>query len=317
MLVMNRKSKTLEHRRFYDILDYLLPGDLLVVNNTRVIPARIFGKKQSGARIEVLLHEKKEKTGEIWEAFLRPAKRIKEGSQIQFAEGLSAVCKKVNEDGTRELEFDNFDKRGFHDILAKIGELPLPPYIKQRVEKPESYQTVYSQFEGAVAAPTAGLHFTKEMLEKVKEHGVEICEVTLHVGGGTFKPVKTENIEDHNIHGERFFVSAKATEKIFTAKESRRRVVAVGTTSMRVLESLHLFEKDENGAYEGETRIYIYPPYTFKMCDLILTNFHLPKSSLIILISAFAGREFVMASYKEAVMEKYRFFSFGDCCLII
>lgn len=319
LMVMNRKTKTVEHRRFYNIKDYLLPGDLLVVNNTRVIPARLFGEKETGARIEIfLLNERAENT---WETLCKPGKRIKPGSMVFFElEGkrvLSAKCTEIKADGNRVFLFESLTDETERELMFKIGNVPLPPYIHEELKETERYQTVYSSQTGAVAAPTAGLHFTPELLKELVEYGVDIAEITLHVGLGTFRPVDVDTVEEHQMHHEEYFVKKEIADKIFMAKKEGRRIIAVGTTSIRVLETIVDLNRDENGGFSGSTDIFIYPPYQFKMVDALITNFHLPKSTLLILLSAFADREFIMSAYQTAINEKYRFYSFGDACLIL
>ena len=313
LMVLNKKNKTIEHKVFKDILDYLKPGDCLVRNNTKVIPARLYGiKEETGAKVEFLLLNRIE--GDIWEVMVKPGKKLMPGVNVVFGNGLlkAEVLEKI-EGGNRIVKF--YYEGIFNEILDQIGLMPLPPYIKEKLEKKEMYQTVYAKYDGSAAAPTAGLHFTEELLNKIKAKGVEIANVTLHVGIGTFRPVKEENIEDHDMHTEHYYIKEEDAEKINNTRKNGGRIIAVGTTSCRVLESV----ADENGLVkeiEGDTNIFIYPGYKFKCIDSLITNFHLPESTLVMLVSALAGREFILNAYNEAVKEKYRFFSFGDAMLI-
>ncbi|MBR2704055.1 MAG: tRNA preQ1(34) S-adenosylmethionine ribosyltransferase-isomerase QueA [Clostridia bacterium] len=313
LMVLHRSDKSVEHKIFKDILDYLKPGDCLVRNNTKVIPARLYGVKEvTGANVEFLLLNRIE--GDTWEVMVRPGKKLMPGARVSFGDGLlkAEVIDKM-EGGNRKVKFE-YDGI-FNEILDQIGLMPLPPYIKEKLEKKEMYQTVYAKYEGSAAAPTAGLHFTEDLLEQIRAKGVEIANVTLHVGIGTFRPVKEENIEDHDMHTEHYYIKEEDAEKINKTRQNGGRIIAVGTTSCRVLESV----SDDNGmvkAVEGDTNIYIYPGYTFKCVDALITNFHLPESTLVMLVSALAGRDFVLDSYKKAVEEKYRFFSFGDAMFI-
>ena len=313
LMVLNRKNKTIEHKVFKHIIDYLQPGDCLVRNNTKVIPARLYGKKeQTGANVEFLLLNRIE--GDTWEVMVRPGKKLMPGAQVSFGDGLlkADILDKM-EGGNRKVEF-HYDGI-FNEILDQIGLMPLPPYIKEKLEKKEMYQTVYAKYDGSAAAPTAGLHFTEELLQKIKDKGVEIANVTLHVGIGTFRPVKEENIEEHDMHTEHYYIKKEDAEKINNTRKNGGRIIAVGTTSCRVLESV----ADENGMVkevEGDTSIFIYPGYKFKCIDSLITNFHLPESTLVMLVSALAGREYILDAYKEAVNQKYRFFSFGDAMYI-
>ena len=314
LMVLNRKEQTIEHKIFKDIIDYLKPGDVLVRNNTKVIPARLYGKKETGAKVEFLLLNNIE--GDIWESIVRPGNKLHVGTKVVFGDGiLEAEILEVMPGGTRKVEF-KYDGI-FNEILDKIGLMPLPPYIHERLKEKDRYQTVYAKYDGSAAAPTAGLHFTPELLEKIQEKGVEIANVTLHVGIGTFRPVKEDTVEAHKMHSEHFYIKQEDVEKINKAKQEGRRVIAVGTTSCRVLESI----ADENTGMvkpiEDDTEIFIYPGYKFKCIDGLITNFHLPQSTLLMLVSALAGKEYIMKAYKEAVKEKYRFFSFGDAMLII
>lgn len=313
LMVLDRQTGDVEHRHFTDILEYLHPGDCLVINNTKVIPARLFGvKEDTQAKIEVLLLKRKE--NDIWETLVKPGKKAKPGTKLVFGNGLlTAEVVDVVEEGNRLIQF-HYDGI-FEEILDQLGQMPLPPYITHQLKDKNRYQTVYAKYDGSAAAPTAGLHFTKELLQKVKDMGVDIAEVTLHVGLGTFRPVKVENVLDHRMHSEFYMVSQEAADKINRAKESGHRVIAVGTTSTRTLEAA----ADENGRLHetsGWTEIFIYPGYQFKVIDALITNFHLPQSTLVMLVSALAGREHVLHAYETAVKERYRFFSFGDAMLI-
>ena len=313
LMVLEKDNKKIENKVFKDILNYLKPGDVLVRNNTKVIPARIYGKKETGANVEFLLLKNIE--GDIWETIVRPGNKLHVGAKVIFGDGiLKAEILETLEGGTRKVKFE-YDGI-FNEILDKIGLMPLPPYIHEELKEKDRYQTVYAKYRGSAAAPTAGLHFTNELLEEIEKKGVIIANVTLHVGIGTFRPVKESVVENHKMHSEHFYIKKEDVEKINNAKKEGRRVIAVGTTSCRVLESI----SDENGFVretEEDTSIFIYPGYKFKCIDGLITNFHLPESTLLMLISAFAGRDFVMEAYKEAVKEKYRFFSFGDAMLII
>ena len=313
LMVLDRQTGDVEHRHFTDILEYLHPGDCLVINNTKVIPARLFGvKEDTQAKIEVLLLKRKE--NDIWETLVKPGKKAKPGTKLVFGDGLlTAEVVDVVEEGNRLIQF-HYDGI-FEEILDQLGQMPLPPYITHQLKDKNRYQPVYAKYDGSAAAPTAGLHFTKELLQKVKDMGVDIAEVTLHVGLGTFRPVKVENVLDHHMHSEFYMVSQDAADKINRAKESGHRVIAVGTTSTRTLEAA----ADENGRLHetsGWTEIFIYPGYQFKVIDALITNFHLPQSTLVMLVSALAGREHVLHAYEIAVKERYRFFSFGDAMLI-
>ncbi len=312
LMVLDRNNKTIEHKIFKNILDYLKPGDCLVRNNTKVIPARIYGKKETGANVEFLLLNNIE--GDIWEAIVRPGNKLHVGTKVTFGEGLlNAEILEVMEGGTRKVKFTY--NGIFNEILDQIGLMPLPPYIHEELKEKDRYQTVYAKYQGSAAAPTAGLHFTEELLEKIKEKGVEIANVTLHVGIGTFRPVKVDKIEEHHMHSEHYYIKKEDAEKINNAKKNGGRIISVGTTSCRVLESI----ADENGFVketEGDTSIFIYPGYKFKCIDALITNFHLPESTLLMLVSALAGKDYIMKAYKEAVEQKYRFFSFGDAMFI-
>ena len=314
LMVLNRKEQTIEHKIFKDIIEYLKPGDVLVRNNTKVIPARLYGRKETGAKVEFLLLNNIE--GDIWESIVRPGNKLHVGTKVIFGDGiLEAKILEVMPGGTRKVEF-KYDGI-FNEILDKIGLMPLPPYIHEILKEKDRYQTVYAKYDGSAAAPTAGLHFTPELLEKIQEKGVEIANVTLHVGIGTFRPVKEDTVEAHKMHSEHFYIKQEDVNKINKAKQEGRRVIAVGTTSCRVLESI----ADENTGMvkpiEDDTEIFIYPGYKFKCIDGLITNFHLPQSTLLMLVSALAGKDFIMKAYKEAVKEKYRFFSFGDAMFIM
>ena len=312
LMVLDRKKQTIEHKIFTDVIDYLDEGDCLVINNTKVIPARLYGKKSTGANVEFLLLKRLE--GDIWESIVRPGNKLKPGTKVTFGDGiLDAEILDVLTDGTRKVKF-TYDGI-FNEILDKIGLMPLPPYIHTELKEKDRYQTIYAKYEGSAAAPTAGLHFTEELLDKIEKKGIKIAKVTLHVGIGTFRPVKEENVEEHQMHSEHFYITKEEADKINEAKRNNKRVISVGTTSCRVLESI----SDENGLVhpcEDDTSIYIYPGYKFKCIDGLITNFHLPKSTLLMLVSALAGREYILKAYKEAVNEKYRFFSFGDAMFI-
>ncbi|MDD6445457.1 MAG: tRNA preQ1(34) S-adenosylmethionine ribosyltransferase-isomerase QueA [Lachnospiraceae bacterium] len=313
LMVLDKKTGEVHHKHFTDILEYLHPGDCLVINNTKVIPARLFGTKEgTQAKIEVLLLKRKE--NDIWETLVKPGKKAKPGTRIIFGDGLlTGEVIDVVEDGNRLIQFRY--EGIFEEILDQLGQMPLPPYITHQLKDKNRYQTVYAKYDGSAAAPTAGLHFTEELLQKVKDMGVEIAEVTLHVGLGTFRPVKVENVLDHHMHSEFYMVSQEAADKINAAKDRGNRVIAVGTTSTRTLEAA----SDEKGRLRetsGWTDIFIYPGYQFKVIDALITNFHLPQSTLVMLVSALAGREQVLNAYQIAVQEKYRFFSFGDAMLI-
>lgn len=314
LMILDKNTGEVEHKIFKDVLDYLEPGDCLVLNNTKVIPARLFGVKEgTQAKIELLLLKRKE--NDIWETLVKPGKKAKPGTKISFGDGLlTGEVIDVVEDGNRLIQFHY--EGIFEEILDKLGQMPLPPYITHQLQDKNRYQTVYAKHEGSAAAPTAGLHFTQELLEQVKAKGVEIAEVTLHVGLGTFRPVKVDNILDHHMHSEFYMISQEAADKINHAKESGHRVISVGTTSTRTMEAA----ADENGKLRecsGWTEIFIYPGYQFKVIDGLITNFHLPESTLVMLVSALAGREHVLDAYKIAVEERYRFFSFGDAMMII
>ncbi len=313
LLVIGRHSGALAHRHFYDILDYLNPGDCLVLNNSRVLPARLYGVKQgTGAKVEFLLLNNL--GNDVWECIAGPGKRAKEGTVFTFGDNvLTGTVTEVMENGNRKVKFDY--EGIFLEKLEAIGEMPLPHYITEKLEDKERYQTVYAKPNGSAAAPTAGLHYTPELLEKIAAKGVKIAYITLHVGIGTFRPVKTENIEDHNMHYENYSVSQEAADLINETKRAGGRIVCNGTTCCRTLESV----SDENGlvkACSGSTNIFIYPGYRFKCIDALITNFHLPESTLIMLVSAFCGRENALHAYQVAIENEYRFFSFGDACYI-
>ena len=323
LMVLDRKNGIIEHKIFKDIINYLEPGDCLVRNNTKVIPARLYGvKEETGAHVEFLLLHRIE--GDTWEVMVKPGRKLMPGAKVIFGEGvlenkespkvlLKAEILEKLEGGSRKVKF-KYDGI-FNEILNEIGLMPLPPYIHEKLKEKDRYQTVYAKYEGSAAAPTAGLHFTEELLKQIQAKGVEIANVTLHVGIGTFRPVKVENVEEHDMHSEHFYIKKEDAEKINKAKREGHRVIAVGTTSCRVLETIG----DENGMVketEGDTSIFIYPGYKFKCLDCLITNFHLPESTLIMLVSALAGKDFIMKAYNEAVKEKYRFFSFGDAMFI-
>lgn len=314
LLVLDKETGEVTHRHFRDIKEYLKPGDCLVINDTKVIPARLLGtKKDTGAKIEVLLLKRRE--DDIWETLVKPGKKARPGAELEFGEGLlKATVVEVADEGNRLIQF-HYDGI-FEEILDQLGQMPLPPYITHQLKDKNRYQTVYAKHQGSAAAPTAGLHFTKELLTEIKELGVEIAHVTLHVGLGTFRPVKTENVLDHHMHSEFYMVEESEAQKVNKAKESGGRIICVGTTSCRTIESA----AGEDGllkAGSGWTEIFIYPGYQFKLLDCLITNFHLPESTLVMLVSALAGREWVLSAYGEAVKERYRFFSFGDAMLIL
>ena len=313
LMVLDRKKQTIEHEVFKDIIKYLQPGDCLVRNNTKVIPARLYGKKETGANVEFLLLNRIE--GDIWESIVRPGNKLHIGTKVIFGDGLlEAEILDTMPGGTRKVRFKY--QGIFNEILDKIGLMPLPPYIHEGLKENDRYQTVYAKYEGSAAAPTAGLHFTDKLLKEIEQKGIKIANVTLHVGIGTFRPVKVENIEEHNMHSEHFYIKQEDADKINETKKNGKRVIAVGTTSCRVLETI---SSEKNGMVkeaEGDTQIFIYPSYKFKCIDGLITNFHLPESTLLMLVSAFAGKEYVMKAYKEAVEKEYKFFSFGDAMYI-
>ena len=311
MLVMNRKTGQIEHKIFRDIIDYLDPGDTLVLNDTRVIPARLLGTKEgTGANAEILLL--KRRSGDVWETLVRPGKKLRPGARVSFGDGLlTAEILEIIEDGNRLVRFEY--EGIFEEVLDRLGQMPLPPYITHKLENPEMYQTVYARYSGSAAAPTAGLHFTDELLDRIREKGINLAFVTLHVGLGTFRPVKVEDVTTHKMHTEWYQVSAEAADLINRTKALGHRVICVGTTSCRTVESAAA----EDGtvlAGADNTSIFIYPGYRFRVMDALITNFHLPESTLVMLVSAFAGREQVLHAYKTAVERRYRFFSFGDAC---
>lgn len=313
LMVLDKKTGEIRHKTFRDIVNYLNPGDCLVLNNTKVIPARLLGNKaETNAGIEVLLLKRREHN--IWEALVKPGKKARPGTKIIFGEGLLiGEVLDIVEEGNRLIRFDYTGI--FEEVLDKLGQMPLPPYITHPLQDKNRYQTVYAKYEGSAAAPTAGLHFTKELLGQIEQMGVSIASVTLHVGLGTFRPVKVENILEHHMHAEYYQIDKEAADKINRAKKNGGRIICVGTTSCRTLESA----ADENGIIKecsGWTEIFIYPGYRFKILDGLITNFHLPESTLLMLVSALAGREKILAAYQEAVKEKYRFFSFGDAMYI-
>lgn len=312
LLVYDRATCGIEHRIFRDICDYLHAGDVLVVNNTKVLPARLYAHTENGGAVEVLLLKRFDK--DTWEVLVKPGKKCTVGKKLTISNELSLTVQDITDSGERIVKFD-YDGV-FEEILDKLGNMPLPPYIKAKLKDKTRYQTVYAKHDGSAAAPTAGLHFTPELLEKIRSMGVQIAEILLHVGLGTFRPVKEEIITDHKMHSEYYEVSKEAAEIINAAKTEGRRVIAVGTTSVRTLESV----ADENGLLRqcsGNTSIFIYPPYKFKCVDALITNFHLPESTLIMLVAAMTGREEILGVYNEAVKQKYRFFSFGDAMMIV
>ncbi len=315
LLVLHKQTGQIEHKKFTDLIHYLQPGDTLVLNDSRVLPARLIGvKEDTGAKIEVLLL--KSLGEDRWETLVKPGKRVKPGTVIQFGDGLlRCVCEDTTEVGGRVVKFE-YDGI-FYEVLEQLGSMPLPPYIHEQLEDKERYQTVYARERGSAAAPTAGLHFTREYLNRLEEKGVRLCFVTLHVGLGTFRPVSSESIEEHVMHSEYYELSQETADQIQLAKKEGRRVIAVGTTSCRVLETVGRMHQGELVAQSGWTDIFIYPGYQFAVIDGLVTNFHLPKSTLVMLVSALAGRENVLNAYREAIQEEYRFFSFGDAMLII
>ena len=311
LLTVDKKTGEVEHHVFSEIINYLEPGDCLVLNNTKVIPARLLGvKEETGAAVEILLL--KRRGADLWECLVKPGKKLRPGARVSFGDGiLTAEITEVVEDGNRLVKF--FYDGIWEEVLDKLGEMPLPPYITHKLQDKNMYQTVYAKYDGSAAAPTAGLHFTNELLQKIQDKGVDLAFVTLHVGLGTFRPVKVTNVKEHIMHSEWYQVTAEAAQKINKAKESGHRVICVGTTSCRTIESA----ADENGRLtekSDDTSIFIYPGYKFKVTDCLITNFHLPESTLVMLVSALAGREHVLAAYDEAIRERYRFFSFGDAC---
>lgn len=314
LLVLNRKTGAMEHRHFKEIIHYLRPGDCLVLNNTKVIPARLLGvKEDTGAAIEVLLLKRRE--NDVWETLVKPGKKAKPGTKLVFGDGcLRAEVMDVVEEGNRLIRFSY--EGIFEEVLDRLGEMPLPPYITHKLQDKNRYQTVYAKYDGSAAAPTAGLHFTEALLQEIRGMGVETAFVTLHVGLGTFRPVKTDNVLEHHMHSEHYQVTQEAADLINRTKENGGRIICVGTTSCRTVESA----ADGSGRVQtgcGDTEIFIYPGYQFKVLDCLITNFHLPESTLVMLVSALAGRENVLAAYREAVKERYRFFSFGDAMFIL
>lgn len=313
LLIYHRQNGAIEHKIFRDIIDFLNPGDALVVNDTRVIPARLYGKKQdTGREVEFLLLNQLSK--DTWEIIMRPGKKLRIGDRVEFAADLQAEILEKKEDGVTRVKF--YFEGLFEPLLERYGNMPLPPYITQRLEDRQRYQTVYAKENGSAAAPTAGLHFTPELMEKIRQKGIDIIPVLLHVGLGTFRPVKVENVENHKMHSEYYSISADSARRINETRKKGGRVIAVGTTSVRTLESV----ADEEGnirEQSGDTEIFIYPGYRFKCVDALITNFHLPESTLLMLISAFMGKEQALDLYRLAVQERYRFFSFGDAMLIL
>ena len=314
LLVLDKKTGDITHRGFRDVLEYLHPGDCLVINDTKVIPARLYGvKRDTGAKIEVLLLKRREK--DVWETLVKPGKKAKPGTVLDFGDGiLTGTVEETVDEGNRLIRFSY--EGIFEEILDRLGQMPLPPYITHQLKDKNRYQTVYAKHDGSAAAPTAGLHFTKELLKEIQEKGVEIAHVTLHVGLGTFRPVKVENVQDHHMHSEFYIVEESEAEKINRAKQAGNRVVCVGTTSCRTVESAST-EEGLVKAGTGWTDIFIYLGYRFKVPDALITNFHLPESTLVMLVSALAGREHILHAYEEAIKERYRFFSFGDAMLIL
>ncbi|UOQ86132.1 tRNA preQ1(34) S-adenosylmethionine ribosyltransferase-isomerase QueA [Gracilibacillus salinarum] len=315
LMVLNREERSITHHHFYDIADFLEKGDCLVLNNTKVLPARLYGIKQdTGAKVEVLLLTQMEDND--WEVLVKPAKKIKVGSTIVFGDGqLKATCIDTKEHGGRilRLEYEGI----LYEVLDELGEMPLPPYIKEQLDEKDRYQTVYAREQGSAAAPTAGLHFTKELLGEIEQKGIEIAFITLHVGLGTFRPVSVDNVEEHEMHAEFYQMTEATANQLNAVKQRGGRIISVGTTSTRTLETI---ARDTNGLFEernGWTDIFIYPPYQFKAIDGLITNFHLPKSTLIMLVSALSDRDFILEAYNKAVAERYRFFSFGDAMLIM
>ncbi len=311
LLIVDKKTGEIEHHKFNEIINYLESGDCLVLNNTKVIPARLLGEKEgTGAAVEILLLKRKE--ADVWETLVKPGKKLRPGARVSFGGGiLKAEILDIVDEGNRLVKF--YYDGIWEEVLDRLGEMPLPPYITHKLQDKNMYQTVYAKYEGSAAAPTAGLHFTEKLLEDIKAKGVDMAFVTLHVGLGTFRPVKVDNVLEHHMHTEWYQVTQEAADKINKAKQNGHRVICVGTTSCRTIESA----ADENGHLEacsGDTSIFIYPGYKFKVLDQLITNFHLPESTLVMLVSALAGREHVLNAYEEAIKEKYRFFSFGDAC---
>ena len=314
LMVLNREKQTIEHKHFYDIIDYLKPGDILVRNNTKVIPARLFGiKEETNGHVEVLLL--KDQGDDIWQCLVGNARIVKIGTIISFGDGLlKAKCLEIKDEGIRI--FKMIYTGIFYEILDQLGTMPLPPYIKEKLEDQNRYQTVYAKIEGSAAAPTAGLHFTNEIIEKIKAKGIEILDVTLHVGLGTFRPVKVDNVLEHHMHSEFYRLTEEAAKQLNEVRQAGGRIVAVGTTSIRTLETIGTKFNGEIQADSGWTDIFITPGYQFKVVEAFSTNFHLPKSTLVMLVSAFAGKDLTLAAYQHAIEEKYRFFSFGDAMFI-
>ena len=321
MMVLHRGQKTFEHRHFYDIVNYLGKNDLLVLNDTKVLPARLFGTKETGGRLEIFLLEAQSEGSNLWSCLIKPSKRVKTDTLITISDDLKVKpLKRLEDDGEWLVELQHGGD--LFEILHRVGNIPLPPYIERKEQTEEQrrfdrerYQTVYARDEGSVAAPTAGLHFTKDILDKLKNKGVDIAYVTLNVGLGTFRPVKCENILDHKMHSETFEITKEAADKINAAKSAGKNIVAVGTTSVRTLETAYK-KYGKICACHDHSELFIYPPYEFKIVDKLLTNFHLPKSTLLMLVSALAGKDFIFEAYNKAVAEKYRFFSYGDCMFI-
>ncbi len=322
MMVLSRNDKTISHKHFYDIVDLLDENTLLVMNNTKVLPARLIGHKDTGAKIEVFLLKQTDNTKHLWDVLIKPSKRVKPDTIIKISDELSVkVIKRLEENGEWLVELV-FSGNNVLDVLHRNGQIPLPPYIERKIANEdlkkldfERYQTVYAKDEGSVAAPTAGLHFTEKILDKLQKKGIELCYVTLNVGLGTFRPVQCENVENHKMHSETFEISEKAAEQINTAKAAGKKIVAVGTTTVRTLETAY----QKYGcikACQDHSELFIYPPYEFKVIDNLITNFHLPKSTLLMLVSALAGKDFIFKAYREAIENKYRFFSYGDCMYI-
>ncbi|GAB2560466.1 tRNA preQ1(34) S-adenosylmethionine ribosyltransferase-isomerase QueA [Gracilibacillus alcaliphilus] len=315
LMVLNREERRISHHHFYDIASFLQEGDCLVLNNTKVLPARLYGvKEDTGAKVEVLLLTQLEEDN--WDVLVKPAKKVKTGTTISFGDGrLTATCLETKEHGGRVLRFRY--QGIFYEVLDQLGEMPLPPYIKEQLEEKDRYQTVYAKEQGSAAAPTAGLHFTEALLKSLQEKGIEIAFITLHVGLGTFRPVSVGSVEDHEMHAEFYQMTQTTADQLNAVKERGGRIISVGTTSTRTLETI---ARDTGGRFEernGWTDIFIYPPYTFQAIDGLITNFHLPKSTLIMLVSALADRNFILEAYQQAVAERYRFFSFGDAMLIL
>ncbi|MFC4404000.1 tRNA preQ1(34) S-adenosylmethionine ribosyltransferase-isomerase QueA [Gracilibacillus xinjiangensis] len=315
LMVLNKEQRTIENHHFYEVIDFLNEGDCLVLNDTKVLPARLYGvKADTGGKVEVLLLTQIE--NDDWEVLVKPAKRIKAGTEISFGDGkLKATCIKTKEHGGRILRFHY--EGIFYEVLDELGEMPLPPYIKEQLNEKDRYQTVYAKEQGSAAAPTAGLHFTEELLAEINQKGVEIAFITLHVGLGTFRPVSVDDVESHEMHAEFYQMTETTAKQLNAVKERGGRIISVGTTSTRTLETI---ARDTGGVFEarnGWTDIFIYPPYEFKAIDGLITNFHLPKSTLIMLVSALADRDFILEAYNKAVADRYRFFSFGDAMLIL